>query len=56
MPLGEEAVYWLKRYLATGRAALAADGKSDAVFITALRGPLTRQAFWQLIKRYAIKA
>jgi integrase/recombinase XerD len=56
VPLGEEAVDWLKRYLATSRTKLAGDAKSDAVFITARRGPLTRQAFWQLIKRYALKA
>jgi integrase/recombinase XerD len=56
VPLGEEAISWLKRYLATARVALAGEGKSDAVFITARRGPLTRQAFWQLIKRYALKA
>lgn len=56
VPLGEEAVAWLTRYLARARAELARDGKSDAVFITARRGPLTRQAFWQLVKRYAVKA
>jgi integrase/recombinase XerD len=56
VPLGEEAVAWLSRYLAISRVALAGVGKSDAVFITARRGPLTRQAFWQLIKRYALKA
>jgi integrase/recombinase XerD len=56
VPLGEEAVAWLTRYLATARVELAGEGRSDAVFITARRGPLTRQAFWQLIKRYALKA
>jgi integrase/recombinase XerD len=56
VPLGEEAVAWLTRYLATARVKLAREGRSDAVFITARRGPLTRQAFWQLIKRYALKA
>jgi integrase/recombinase XerD len=56
VPLGEEAVAWLTRYLATARVDLARGGKSDAVFITARQGPLTRQAFWQLIKRYALKA
>ncbi len=56
VPLGEEAVAWLERYLATARVELAAGGKSDAVFISARRGPLTRQAFWQLIKRYGLKA
>ena len=56
VPLGEEAVDWLRRYLASSRTRLAGGAKSDAVFITARRGPLTRQAFWQLIKRYAVKA
>lgn len=56
VPLGEEAVAWLTRYLATARVELLGAGRSDAVFITARRGPLTRQAFWQLIKRYALKA
>jgi integrase/recombinase XerD len=56
VPLGEEAIDWLKRYLTSGRSELVRDGKSDAVFVTARHGPLSRQAFWQLIKRYAVKA
>ena len=56
VPLGEEAIGWLKRYLASGRPALVGDGKSNALFVTARRGPLTRQAFWALLKRLAVKA
>jgi integrase/recombinase XerD len=56
VPLGEEAIDWLKRYLATARPTLAGEAKTDAVFVTARRGALTRQAFWQLVKRYAVKA
>ena len=56
VPLGEEAIGWLKRYLATGRPALVGDGKTAAVFVTARRGPLTRQAFWALLKRLAVRA
>jgi len=56
VPLGEEAIAWLKRYLTSARPALAGGVKSDAVFVTARRGPLSRQAFWQLIKRYGVKA
>ena len=56
VPLGEEAIEWLKRYCATARADLGGDAKADAVFVTARRGPMTRQAFWQLIKRHAVKA
>jgi integrase/recombinase XerD len=56
VPLGEEAIVWLQRYLATARPELAGDGKSAAIFVTARRGPLTRQAFWALLKRYAVKS
>ena len=56
VPLGEEAMLWIKRYLETSRTALAAQGRSDAIFVTARDGPLTRQAFWALLKRYAVKA
>jgi len=56
VPLGEEAIDWLKRYLGSARTELAGDGKSDAVFLTARRGPMTRQGFWTLIKRYATRA
>ncbi len=55
VPLGEEAIAWVKRYLASSRAALGGTG-SDALFVTARQGPLTRQAFWSLLKRYAVKS
>jgi integrase/recombinase XerD len=56
VPMGEEAIGWIKRYLEAARVELAARGRSDALFLTARRGPLSRQAFWQLIKRYGVKA
>ena len=56
VPLGEESIEWLQRYLAGGRPLLIRNGKSDAMFVTARRGPLTRQAFWALLKRLAVKA
>jgi integrase/recombinase XerD len=56
VPLGEEAIDWLKRYCATARTELGGDAKAEAVFVTARRGPMTRQAFWQLIKRHATTA
>ena len=52
VPLGEEAVGWLARYLSTARVELAAQVPTDAVFLTARHAPMTRQAFWQLVKRY----
>ena len=53
VPLGEEAVDWLQRYLGKARPALLSGRLSDAVFVTARGGPMTRQAFWHLIRRYA---
>ena len=56
VPLGEEAITWITRYLATARAELCTKRLSDAMFVTARGGPLTRQGFWALLKRYAVKA
>ena len=56
VPLGEEAIASLVRYLNEARPALAGPAKSQHVFLTQRRAPLTRQAFWTLIKRHAIGA
>jgi integrase/recombinase XerD len=56
VPLGEEAIHWLTRYLDSARTELLGQAKIDAVFVTSRRTALTRQAFWQLVKRYAPKA
>lgn len=56
VPLGEEAVLWVERYRKEARAELAAGAHDEHLFLTARRGPLTRQAFWALVKRYALRA
>ncbi len=56
VPLGDEAVEWLQRYFKEARPALAGEAKSEHIFLTSRHAPLTRQAFWSLIKRYAIKS
>ena len=56
VPLGEEAIAWLKRYLAEVRPALAGAARSDALFLTTRHAAMTRQAFWMLIKRCAVRA
>ncbi|HVO89032.1 MAG TPA: site-specific tyrosine recombinase XerD [Casimicrobiaceae bacterium] len=56
VPLGEEAIAWLRHYLSRSRPSLAQGSKRDEVFMTQRHGPLTRQAFWALIKRYGVKA
>ena len=56
VPLGEEALDWLQRYLKEGRPALLGKRESDYVFVTGRGTPMTRQAFWHLIKRRAAAA
>lgn len=56
VPLGEEALAWLARYLREARPALLGRRSSDDLFVTLRGAAMTRQAFWHLIKRYASRA
>ncbi len=56
VPLGEVALDWLTRYLNEARRDILKNQPSDDLFVTARGGAMTRQAFWQLIKRYALTA
>lgn len=56
VPLGEESLDWLRRYLSEARPALLAGRASDALFVTGRGGAMTRQGFWYLIKRYCARA
>ncbi len=56
IPFGEEARSWIERYLKEGRAIILNGKMDDALFVTALGGPMTRQMFWTLIKKYAHRA
>jgi len=56
VPLGEVAIDWLGRYLNEARSDIIGQHQSDALFVTARGSAMTRQAFWQLIKRYALIA
>lgn len=53
VPLGEEALYWLGRYLREARPELVAGRSTDALFPTRRGAAMTRQAFWHSLKRYA---
>ncbi len=56
VPMGDEAASWLERYLREARPALLHGAQSNALFVTQRGGAMTRQAFWYLIKRYALRA
>ena len=54
VPLGDEAVHWIERYLAEARPALLEGlGESGDLFVTRRGAGMTRQMFWILLKRYA---
>jgi len=56
VPLGEEALSWIEKYLLSARTDLLKGKISDALFVTNRGTAMTRQAFWYLIKRYAFQA
>jgi len=56
VPLGACALDWITRYLNTARPALCGARRSDALFVTTRAAAMTRQMFWQLVKKYAIRA
>ena len=59
VPLGEESQHWLQRYLSEARPALLEALRDPArvtLFVAAKGLPLTRQAFWLLVKRCASAA
>jgi integrase/recombinase XerD len=60
VPLGEESRHWLQRWMAEARPAMSRvlrdPSKAVALFVDAKGLPLTRQAFWKLVKRSAAAA
>jgi len=56
VPLGEEALAWIRRYLKEARPGLLGGRSSDDLFVTARGSAMTRQMFWHLLRRHALKA
>lgn len=53
VPLGEEAMHWVARYLGEARGTLLAGKASDVVFPSRRGDLMTRQTFWHRIKLHA---
>ncbi len=53
VPVGEEALEWVRRYVLEARPQLLQASRGDALFLTTRSHSMTRQGFWYLIKRYA---
>ncbi len=53
VPIGEQALDWLQRYLSESRPELVKGVQSPVLFVTARKSGMTRQAFWHAVGRHA---
>ena len=56
VPVGAEALHWLSRYVESARPLLLKGRRCDALFVTARCEGMTRQMFWTLVKKHAMRA
>ncbi len=56
VPFGAEARAWIERYLSQARGVILGAQVADALFVTARGAAMTRQMFWTLVKKHALKA
>ena len=56
VPLGEEAISWIERYMQDARHEIVHKQACDALFPSRRGQAMTRQTFWHSIKRYAKQA
>lgn len=56
VPMGEEAVYWIERFIEYGRPWLLNGQTLDVLFPSSRAQQMTRQTFWHRIKHYATLA
>jgi len=53
VPMGEEALEWLRRFIGGARSDLLAGRQSDSLFPSTRGNAMTRQTFWHRIKHWA---
>ncbi len=56
VPLGEQAIDSIHHYINSARIEILKSRTSDFLFVTSRGSGMTRQAFWHLIKKYALLA
>lgn len=56
VPVGDEALRWVRCYLQSGRPGLLKDLREEALFLSKRGQMMTRQAFWYRVKRYAVES
>ena len=55
VPIGEDALTWLERYIDNGRSALLKRRLSDVLFPSNRGQMMTRQTFWHAVKKYSLR-
>jgi integrase/recombinase XerD len=56
VPVGAQALDWIRRYLKEARQALVKRGDPGTLFVNRRGGPLSRQGLWGIIKKAARRA
>ena len=56
VPIGEQACEWLERYIKHARPQLIGQQQCNYVFVSKRGRAMTRQSFWHIVKRLALKA
>jgi len=56
VPIGEDALTWLERYIDNGRSTLLKRRLSDVLFLSNRGQMMTRQTFWHAVKKYSMRA
>ena len=56
VPVGETARQWVSQYLERVRSRQDPEGAQPCLFLSRLGGAMTRQAFWNIIKKRAVLA
>ncbi|MBA4503412.1 site-specific tyrosine recombinase XerD [Marinobacterium marinum] len=56
VPVGDEALLWIRRYLQSARPLLMRDAHEEALFLSQRGQMMTRQTFWYRVKRYAMES
>jgi integrase/recombinase XerD len=56
VPLGREAVHWVRRYLDDARSHLAKGRTSRVLFLSNRGGALTAAGLWGIVRRHAVGA
>lgn len=56
VPIGRPALVWLNRYIDRGRQQLLGGKSTQHLFLGRAGNPMSRQAFWKIVKKYVKRA